>query len=546
MLKLKSLSQTLVVTSCLAACTPSGENPIRPTVSITENNAVAAVDGLGRCESLTAASMDSGTVVETEFVDAGDELFNFFQRTMIGFFVPDFAGLQAPLGFCRATAKLRPVSGSEITVEAWLPQYWNGKLLALGGGGLNGGLTATAPMMMASPLGRGYTTFVTDAGHEESDSAKFAYDNPEQLIDFAHRANHVAAKFSKELVNIYYEAEAEKAYFHGCSNGGRDALMEASRYPDDYDGIIAGAPASSWIQLTSTFSWLEKSVLTSPETDNLEEKLALVQSAVMEKCDANDGLVDNLIQNPAKCDFEPIELQCTSGNSKNCLTAMEVEALNKIYRGPVFKDGTSLYPGFAKGGEALENNWDLWITKEDGPGMHMSEEFMKWAVHKDPEWDVSKFNLDTDHKKLKKIQDVFNSDKPDLSPFMSKGGKLLIYHGWNDAAISPQATINYYNKVKEVSGPNAIQNTRLFMIPGMQHCFGGDAPTSFDSLTALENWVEHDQAPEEMIASQYETTQIIPIPGKKVVRTRPLCTWPKIATYDGSGPEDEATSFQCK
>ncbi|QIL91269.1 tannase/feruloyl esterase family alpha/beta hydrolase [Microbulbifer sp. SH-1] len=546
MLKVKTLPQVLAVASCLAACTPSGDSPIRPTVSITQTDAAATIDGTERCESLTTASIDNGTIVETKYVNAGDELYNFFQRTMIGFFVPDFDGLQAPLGFCRATAKLRPVSGSEITVEAWLPQYWNGKLLALGGGGLNGGLTATAPMMMASPLGRGYTTFVTDAGHEESDSGKFAYDNPEQLTDFAHRANHVAAKFSKELVNVYYDAQAEKAYFHGCSNGGRDALMEASRYPDDYDGIIAGAPASSWIQLTSTFAWLETSVLGSPETDNLEEKLPLIQNAVMEKCDAIDGLKDNLIQNPAICDFNPIELQCSDGDTSNCLTAEEVEAVTKIYRGPVFSDGSPLYPGFAKGGEALENNWDLWITKENGPGMHMSEEFMKWAVQRDPEWDVTKFNLENDHKKLKQVEAVFNSDKPDLSTFMNNGGKLLIYHGWNDAAISPQATIDYYNKVQEVTGPIASQNTRLFMVPGMQHCFGGDAPTSFDTLTALEDWVEKDQVPEELVATQFETTQIIPVPGKTVVRTRPLCSWPKVATYDGTGPEDVASSFQCK
>lgn len=496
-----------------------------------------------RCDALVGTGLETGTIEEVELVEPGDHLVPFLFRILLKWNVPGYSHLRAPVTFCQVTAKLRPVAGSEITLKAWLPQQWNGKTVALGGGGFNGGLTA-GPLTMMEPVGRGYVTLVTDAGHEDTESAQFTHDNEIQFVDYAYRANHVAAVFAKSLVASHYQEPAARAYFHGCSNGGRDALMEASRYPEDFDGIIAGAPAADWTGLMTSFAWNAQAFDTAP---NLGTKLQLVNEAVIKACDKVDGVQDSLLENPQSCNFDPANLQCTDVDGPDCLNADEVAALDKIYEGPHLDDGTRVYAGMPVGGET-EDNWGPWITSEESAQRNFAVETIRWMVYGDPEWDISDFDIDRDYPKIvERVTPIMNSDNPDISAFADRGGRLLMYHGWNDAAIPAGSAIDYVEAVRETLGPVADDHVRLFMVPGLNHCFGGSGPTSFDMLEVLDGWVESGDAPERIIAAQYDPMAIfMKSPDAELVRTRPLCPWPKVARYSGQGSTDEAASFSCQ
>lgn len=520
----------------LAACDSA------PSPSATSSSA----PDLSRCEALVGTKLGNATIEKVEHVERDTQLFGFFKRTFVKLFI--FDGLpefKAPMDFCRVTAKLRPVPGSEIVAEIWLPQQWNGKLLAIGGAGFNGGLDS-APLTLLGPLRQGYVGMATDAGHAQASSAKFAHDFPEQYADYAYRANHVAAGFVKSLAASYYKGPVKRSYFHGCSNGGRDALMEASRFPDDYDGIIVGAPATGWSKLMTSFAWNARAVQTTPE---LKDKLQLVQDAVIAKCDALDGVRDQLLENPATCPFDPAELECKGGDQSKCLTTEEVAALRKLYDGPRLRDGTRIYAGMPVGGEGLKHNWDEWLFTGKVSHAMFARESFRWMVYGDPEWDISRFDIDRDYPVAKeRMGTIMDSDNPDLKAFVDRGGRLLLYHGWNDAAIPGGATVDYVEAVRTALGPLADAHVSLFMVPGMMHCAGGVGPTNFDMLDQVDRWVETGAAPERIIATEYDPPAIfgLPGPGARPVRTRPLCPWPKVAHYNGSGSTDDAASFACK
>ena len=517
------------------------ETPDRPIGRIVVS--IPAGQYEKRCEALVGTSPTTGTIEEVELVEPGQHLVPFMLRILLKWNVPGYSHLRAPVPFCQVTAKLRPVAGSEITVKAWLPQQWNGKTLAFGGGGFNGGLSSGA-LTMLEPVGRGYVTIVTDAGHEDTESAQFTYDNEVQFVDYAYRANHVAAEFIERLAASYYREPATRAYFHGCSNGGRDALMEASRYPEDFDGIIAGAPAADWAGLMTSFAWTAQAVDTAP---NLGTKLQLINEAVNKACDAVDGVQDSLLENPQSCDFDPAVLQCTDADGPNCLTSDEVVSLRKIYEGPHLDNGTRVYAGMPVGGET-EDNWGVWITSEAAVPRSLAVETFRWMVYGDPEWDISDFDINRDYPKIvERVTPIMNSNDPDISTFTDLGGKLLMYHGWNDAAIPAGSTIEYVEAVRNSLGPAADAHLRLFMVPGFNHCFGGSGPTSFDLLEVLDRWVESGDAPERIVATQYDPPEIFwHAPDAKVVRTRPLCPWPKVARYSGRGSTDDLASFSCE
>jgi feruloyl esterase len=531
--------------SLLALCTILAACDFRSPAEAMRENSAALSEQVARCQALAATRLDSAVVENAVWVERGTQQVGFFRRMMgrilLGDGVPD---VRAPVDFCRVTAKLRPAPGSQITAEVWLPLQWNGKLLAFGGAGYNGGLSA-AGLALLAPLKKGYAGMATDAGHADTSSAKFTHDFPEQYTDYAYRANHVAAKFLRTLATSYYGAPVKRAYFHGCSNGGRDALMEARRFPEDYDGIIAGAPAAGWSKLMASFAWNAQAVRAAPE---LEDKLELVQAAVIAKCDALDGVKDQLIENPPACNFDPAELQCKGGAGSSCLTADEVTALGKIYEGPRLSDGTQVYAGMPVGGEGLKGNWDGWIAREDSAQASFALETFRWMVYGDPKWELSRFDIDRDYPKAEeRVASIMNSDDPDLSGFIGRGGKLLLYHGWNDAAIPAGASVDYYESVRQTLGPAADEHVKLFMAPGFMHCGGGVGPTDFDLLEEINRWVEGGQAPERIIASEYDPPAVFgPAPKAKVVRTRPLCPWPKVARYDGSGSTDEAANFACE
>lgn len=540
-MKLLHLPTIALAVAGLAGC---GSN----VVGATKVAPVVAASSEARCAALPGTQLGIGTVAKAESVARGDDLISPERRAMLKIVAPDFASieLRAPRDFCRVSAELRAVPGSLVKVQAWLPDDWNGKMLAAGGGGFNGGLF-TAGLNMHGPATKGYATVVTDVGHDMSDSAKFAQ-NREQFIDFGSRGNHVTAVFTKDLIKAYYGKPATRAYFVGGSNGGREALMEARRFPEDYDGIVAGMPAMSYSRLVGvSFLWNHQAAMSAPK---LGSKLSLVTSAVMKKCDALDGVTDQVLENPLQCKFDPAELRCKAGDAANCLNAAEVAALRKIYDGPRLRDGTQIFPGQPVGGEDIPTNWDTWIVSEKSIQAGMGEEFLRWMVHNDPKWDKSRFDPDRDFPlAMERAAPVIDSDDPDLSAFLGKGGKLIIHHGWVDAAIPPGSTLQYYDALRKKVGESVDKQVRLFMVPGMTHGSGpGHAPTSYDMLAELDRWVEGGPAPERVITSRHEKNLPFALEGTggKVVRTRPLCAWPKTAQYKGNGSTDDAANFSCK
>jgi feruloyl esterase len=352
--------------------------------------------------------------------------------------------------------------------------------------------------------------------------------------------------FTKDLIAAYYGRPARLAYFEGGSNGGREALMEARRFPEDYDGIIAGMPAMSFTRLMASFLWNYQAAAAAP---GLKSKLGLVSGAVLDKCDALDGVTDRVLENPATCTFDPVALQCKGSGAVDCLTVEEVSALQKIHGGPRLKNGSQVFPGLPVGSETHPTEMNFWIFDEKALQPGMGQEAFRWMVHRDPDWDKNRFDVDRDYPAAAKLADILDSDDPDLTEFLKRGGKLIIHHGWNDAAIPAGSTLNYHDALLEKVGSAADQQVRLFMVPGMGHGPGRPGPEHYDMLGELDRWVEGGPAPERVITRQFEKppTPFFPVDlSAKVVRTRPLCAWPKVAHYNGSGSTDDEANFDCK
>lgn len=479
------------------------------------------------CASLSGLKVDAGTVEGAERFAAGDVIRG-----------GETEGAKAAAALCRARVRLQPVPGSDIQVEVWLPEAWNGKLQAYGGAGFDGGLSPGGATMLNKAVGQGYVGVQTDAGHKPAAGLQpWVHKQPEKLVDFGHRANHLTAVVAKQVIAAHYGKPAKYAYFFGCSNGGREGLMEASRYPGDYDGIIAGAPARRYLEVLTKLIWNHDAVLGSSGAPKLADKLGLIHSSVIEKCDALDGVKDGLLENPLACRFEPKELQCKGDDGPGCLTSAEVEATRKIYAGPSLANGQSVMAGPAVGSEGLKDNWTAWITSPL-TGVY-GQEFYRWMVFDDPEWKLELFKLDRDYPTaLQRIAPTLNADSPDLLPFARRGGKLMMYQGWDDPVISASETLAYLDAVKGKLGTSADDSVRLFMVPGMGHCAGGPGATSFDLQPALERWVEQGQAPERVIASKPDESD--------APFSRPLCPWPQTARYKGSGSTRDAANFTCK
>lgn len=501
--------------------------------------------GVAQCRSFAGRQLGTASIEKTEWIERGEQTVGFFRRMVVKILVPvELPDFRARTNFCRVTAKLRPVPDSEITAQIWFPEQWNGKLFGTGGGGFNGGLS-TAALPLASPVAKGYAAFANDVGHDDTESAKFTQESHQKYLDYAFQGNHEAVEFARKLSALYYGEPVKRAYFHGCSNGGRDALMAARRFPNDYDGIIAGAPAAGWSKLATSFAWNTQASLSMPK---LKDKLGMVQAAVIAKCDALDGVKDQLLENPSACSFDPAVLQCKGADGADCLNATEVSVLNKLYGGPHLRDGTKIYAGMPVGGEGLKMNWDEWLFKSGKGQNGFAQESFRWMVYGDPKWELSQFDINRDYPLAReRMGAIMDSDDPDLSGFTARGGKLLMYHGWNDAAIPAGATQEYHTRLKAALGPIADRQIRLFMVPGMMHCAGGVGPTTFDALGEMDRWVESGTAPDRMGATEYDPPAVFgPVATARPVRTRPLCPWPKVARYAGSGSTDEAKNFNCQ
>jgi len=481
----------------------------------------------GSCESLLKSAVQNATITLSEIVPAG------------GFKAPGAGGGQnasrfADLpAFCRVAATLKPTADSDIKIEVWMPASgWNGKFQAVGNGGWAGTISYPA---MAQALARGYATTSTDTGHS-TPGASFAFGHREKLIDYAYRSEHEMTVKAKSIINAFYGNVPTKSYFNGCSTGGRQALMEASRYPEDFDGIIAGAAANPKTRLDTWRIWMGLQTMRDPATRIPQEKYPAIHQAVLASCDGLDGLKDGLIDDPTRCKFDARVLACKDADGPSCLTPQQVQSVN-IVLGPAKspRTGAEIFPGYQPG---TELQWGRLIG---GPAPYDTALDQFRMVFNDPKWDWNTFDVDRDLAKAEEdLKGLLTSiDPKSISAFFGRGGKLLTYHGWSDQDIAPLASVNFYkNVVNAVGEAKASSSLRLFMVPGMGHCGGGDGPNTFDMVVPLEQWVEQSQAPVRVVASHSSNG--------KVDRTRPLCAYPQVARYTGTGSTDDAQNFVCR
>jgi feruloyl esterase len=484
------------------------------------------------CESLLSLSIPSTAITTAELIAAGAPLPT---ATTGGDDAADGGGagraLTAPRDFCRVAATLKPSADSDIKIEVWLPVDWNGKFNAVGNGAFNGSLAYPA---MRAALNRGYATASTDTGHT-GNSASFALGHPEKVVDFGWRAVHVMTEVSKQVVRAHYDTAPKFSYWTGCSAGGRQALMEAQRFPADYDGILAGAPGVDWTGRAAQAARVDQLYRKDPSVQLGADHRQLLHGAALDACDAQDGLKDGLISNPAACQFDPGVLQCKGAPNGSCLSAAQVALARNLYaplNDPQSKrSAAGLLPG-------SELGWtdSGWTASARATALSL----FRYMVFKDPGWDVIRFDGARDLARADAADGgTVNALDYDLRRFLARG-KLIQYHGWSDPQISPQNSVDYYTRATEaIGGAKAIDGSyRLFMAPGMAHCAGGDGPNTFDMLSALEQWVEQGHAPDRILAT-HATRGVVD-------RRRPLCPYPQLAVYSGSGNPDEDTSFVCR
>jgi feruloyl esterase len=468
------------------------------------------------CEALSNQNSPTVSINIAKAMDAGS-------------FTPEDETLPNLPAFCRVAVTLKPIADSDIRAEVWLPiTNWNGKFLAVGSGGWGGSIVYDA---MAEALRRGYAASATNDGHNGS-SASFIVGHPEKFVDFAYRAEHEMTVEAKALIKALYGRNPRYSYWDGCSGGGREGLLQAFRYPDEFDGIVAGDPAN--IRRNAWALWLATQTFKDPASHIPPGKYPMIHRAVLDACDANDGVKDGLIDNPQNCHVDFKTLACKTSDTANCLTARQIPTAQTMISPAIATTGQVLFPRLEPGTELR------WARLADGPepAALFLDEF-RYVVYQDPHWDWRTFDLDRDSAKAHAIDKDVDELNPNLAAFAKHGGKLLIYHGWADQQVAPGSSIEFYKSAVEQSGqaardPNWI---RLFMAPGMAHCSGGEGPDTFDKIGVLERWVEQGKAPEQIIASHAKAG--------KVDRTRPLCPYPQVARYKGSGSIDEATNFTC-
>ena len=485
----------------------------------TESASAAACERLAK-----SLSLPNTTITSTEAVAAGK-------------FVPPGRGSGAANAaaslpaFCRVSLKLTPSPDSDIKSEVWLPlSGWNGKFLQVGNGAW-GGSVQYGPL--GDALRRGYAAASTDTGHTGAD-ASFAMGHPEKLIDFGYRSVHETALRGKATVAALYGDGPRLSYFNGCSGGGRMSFMEAQRFPEDFDGIIAGAPGYNRTDVAFQTLGMAHATHVTPESFIPPAKYSVLHQAALDKCDVLDGLKDGLISDPTTCQFNPGVLECRGADSPGCLTKAQVAAAQKIYA-PVIdpKTGAQISSGLEPGSEL---QWGGVAGNQPHP---MYNDLLRFVVMKDPNWDYRTLDVSRQLALARKADNgVLSATSTELTPFVSRGGKMLIYHGWSDQNIPPRESVNYYNGLVKTMGKQKVADAvRLFMAPGMGHCGGGDGPNEFDMLAALEQWREQGKAPAQVLASQMNDGTVL--------RTRPLCPYPQIAKYKGSGSIDRAENFTC-
>lgn len=492
--------------------------------------------------AITAPAFAQTECADLAGLDLPDTEITIAERVAAGTFTPPGGGqpLEVP-AMCRVAGVVEPA----IKFEVWLPEgeAWNGRFQAVGGGGLAGVISYAA---MADAVRGGFASASTDTGHEASDSTWLA--DRQRVIDYGYRAIHEMTVKAKAVIDAHYGTGPEYSYFNGCSTGGRQGLMEAQRFPDDYDGIVSGAPVNRFTHLHIGQLWTAHATLKKPGAVLTPADFALVTGKVLEMCDANDGLEDGILTDPRTCDFDPAVLQCPAGQTEGCLAEPKIEALKMIYQGAVNpRTGEQIYPGLEPGSEGAQPGNPGWAMLMNGRTPFMIDQaVIGGMVFERDDWDWRTFDFDRDVEIVDaKLFGVLNAIDPDLRDFKANGGKLILYHGWNDPGVMPQQTIDYYESLidfaAKATGEDGAAYTdeyvRLFMMPGVGHCRGGAGPDRADFMSALVAWVEEGKAPERIVASKVESGE--------VTMTRPLCPHPQVAKYAGSGDPNDERNFQC-
>lgn len=509
------------------------------------------------CQKLASLTLPATKVVSAHIVAAGaftspgPTLKDPVQKAL-------FAGLPA---FCRVVLMDRPTADSEIPIEVWLPASgWNGRFRGQGNGGFAGSIDYPG---LAVAVTQGYASAATDTGHSAGGvDARWALDHPEKVIDFGYRAVHQTAVLAKTLVKAYYGSPVHYSYFVSCSDGGREALMEAQRFPEDYNGIVAGAPANNWTGLLTNALYNSQALLDDPASYISAAKIPAIDAAVRAACDSADGVKDGILNDPRQCHFKPSSMLCKGAENDSCLTAKQAHVLEVLYGGLHDSAGKLIFPGYLPGSEDGPGGWIPWIT---GPAPRQSlmygfaVGYFSNMVYENKDWNFKDAVVADAYKAaLARTASALDANDSNLNPFAAHGGKLILYHGWNDPAIASLSTVNYYNKVRETLGAKETGSfVRLFMVPGMQHCLGGSGATFFDQwglppagvpndaehdiYLALEAWVEKDQAPERLIGTKIDEKAVPP----RVLMTRPVCPYPQISKYKGSGDTNDAANFTC-
>lgn len=482
------------------------------------------------CNDLAAFPVPDTTIASSDTVAAGT-----FQPPVpqMPIYQADYSALPA---FCRVTGSLKPSPDSDVRFELWLPaEGWNGKFLQTGNGGAAGSIVYAS---LAGPLSRGYAVANSDTGHQGA-MGDFGWvaGHPESLIDFQYRAVHALTVAGKALTEAHFGRAPDKSYFTGCSTGGRQGLKEAQRFPADYDAILAGAPASNWAPLMGLSIQIQRNLGPAGLRFN---KLGMLKEAAIAACDADDGVTDRVISEPARCDFTPASLQCKSGETGQCLSPNEVAAAKRIYAGLVDKAGDVLFPGTGPGSESA---WAAYAS----PQFSIGTSQFKYVVANDPDWDPAAFDVDRDIARAEELDaGAANAMDPELSAFIARGGKLLTYHGTTDGLIPYGNSVNYFESVVKTLGEGAVRDSvRLYLVPGMDHCSGGEGAFVVDWLTALEQWAEQDKAPDALLGTHPANMPGAPAPKPGKSFTRPVCPYPQVAKYTGSGDDTDAANFEC-
>ena len=490
--------------------------------SLVAMAAAALLQQQPACDALKTISLPRTAITAVEFVAAGVPAAGRGGR----------GAQSAPLpAHCRVAATLTPSPDSHIEMELWLPtDTWNGKFLAVGNGAWAGVISFDA---MASGLRRGYAAASNDTGHKGG-SASFAVGHPEKLIDFGYRAMHEMTVQSKAIVQAFYTRGPRLSYYEGCSTGGRQGLMTAQRFPEDFDAIVAGAPVYNMVHLNVSQVAVQVGMLKNPASLVSTEKRQLLADAVVAACDQQDGVKDGIVSEPRACRFDPAVLACKAGDGVDCLTPAQVANARSAYAPVTTTRGAPVYPGRSPG---FESGWR--IPAPGAPLNPLFTDMVRYVGRQDPGWDPMTFELESDLALALKHASFIEASDPDLAKFKARGGKLLLYHGWADPGPAPENTINYYEAVNRTLKGGQEDWMRLFLMPGVGHCGGGVGPDQADFLGAIERWKEIGAAP-----SQIPATRSSGRSGQPPL-SRPLCPYPQVARHNGSGSTDDAKNFAC-